>query len=242
MTRKLDSTEKSGSNWVNQDPNGKNLYRQYTKFLRHNILDAVNLGRAKKAKDGPMAWKGPIDLVDLSCPGLQIRIEATKSVWYYKDNRAVNRDGEKKGVMAVIRDVRSGDWDGEVYETIKLWASEARIMVGKKIDRDTIKKFLADKGRGGPVEREHDPEKDGWTWEIARDKWLADISETKSPNTIDDYKKVLTNEVFDDWVKSKKLLKQITHQDVATMLGGQHVGNHRGPNFSAQLFHGSRMD
>lgn len=145
------------------------------------------------------------DLYDDSCPGLLIRVAAQSAAWYVRA-----RVGKKQHMWRTKTLQRTDD-----PATIREWATEARLMAGRGCRAEDIALWLKEKGLGGKIERHFDPEKDGWEWETAREKFLAFVQAEKAPATYKDYRKTLRGKDLERWCG--KLVKSITKADVQAL-------------------------
>lgn len=135
------------------------------------------------------------DVYDDSCDGLLIRVTAKSAAWYVRGRLG----GKQK--MWKIADLKRDD-DPPVMRTR---ARSARDIAKRGIDP---KGWLLEQVVGGPVVRHFDPDKDGWTWEEAREAFLVKVERENKPATFSDYRKTLNS--ADLRPLNGKLVKHIT--------------------------------
>jgi integrase len=118
---------------------------------------------------------------------------------------------------------RQSTWrigDGMVLDvgTARDRARDAAKLIQRGIDpRD----WLRDQENGGPVERHFDPARDGWTWEEAREKYLAHVKENLAPATHKDYRIALHSKDLEPL--KKKLVRHIGPEDAKRIRNTVHA-------------------
>lgn len=148
-----------------------------------------------------LAWVGKreIEIADTRVPGLSIRVRRESAVWSLR-----GRLGPKQTTWR-IADVASMTAPSKARER----ATEARSLLARGVDPAD---WLREQEHGGAVERTFDPEKDGWTWEEAREKFLAFIKKHRAEATHRDYKYTLHGADLKSW--DGKLVRSIGKNDV----------------------------
>lgn len=144
------------------------------------------------------------ELADGSETGLSLRVRARSAAWWLR-----GRLGPKQTYWR-IADLRPDDDPKEIRRR----AAEAKLMLARGVDP---KDWLGEQERGGPVERHFDEARDGWTWQVARDKYLDHIKASRAPATHADYRRTLCSGDFEPWVRADRLVKAITKQDVQSL-------------------------
>ncbi len=120
----------------------------------------------------------PYELGDEKCPGLSIRVRARSATWALR-----GRLGQKQTTWT-IAPVQPGDDPAEIRDR----AGEARRMLKRGIDPA---EWLKEQALGGGVVRHFDPERDGWTWEQARERFLDFVKAERAKATYADYQRTL---------------------------------------------------
>lgn len=161
-----------------------------------------NITRHDVASAASACGRRQYDLYDDSCDGLLIRVAAKSVGWYVRGRLGPTQKFWK------IKDLDRGDDPKEM----RTRATEARNLAKRGIDP---KQRLTEQALGGQIERHHDPEKDGWDWETARDRYLTVVKQEKAPATYADYRKTLNGKDLAVW--SGRLVKNLTKQDVQAL-------------------------
>lgn len=144
----------------------------------------------------------PYEIGDDKCSGLSLRVRARSASWALR-----GRFGGKQSTWTVAP-VRPGDDPAEMRER----AHEAKSLLKRGIDP---KAWLQETSLGGQIERHFDEERDGWTWERARDAFLTFVEAERSKATFNDYRKTLNAGDLDRL--HGRLVKSITKRDVASI-------------------------
>lgn len=142
------------------------------------------------------------EIGDEKCSGLSIRVRAKSATWTLR-----GRLGQKQSTWAIAT-VRQDDDPAAIRER----AFEAKALLKRGIDP---KERLQEQALGGAIVRHFDESLDGWTWEQARDKFLAFVQAEKAKATYDDYRKTLCGKDLEPW--NGRLVKAITKKDVAAL-------------------------
>ena len=136
-------------------------------------------------------------LSDTQSKGLALRVRKTSAVWCLR-----GRLGPKQTTWTIADAREMPDPD-----KARAAAGEAWNLIKRGVNPETRLKELR---HGGPVVRHFDPERDGWTWEQARDAYLEHVAKDKAPKTHQDYRTFLKGR---DLLPLEGLLvKQMTDQ------------------------------
>ena len=132
-------------------------------------LTRVKITDGRVAKALADIGKTERTLSDLLAQGLSLRVRAKTAIWCFK-----GRIGPKQ----VTR--RIGDARVMNVEKAREAALEAWKLVRRGVDpEDRLRELELD----GQVVRHFDPTRDGWTWEQGRQAYLAEVQQTKAPDT-----------------------------------------------------------
>ena len=143
--------------------------------------------------------KGEMTYSDTQSKGLALRVRTSSAIWCLRA-----RLGPKQSTWRIAE--ATGDWLEP--NTAREAASEAWKLIKRGKDpKDRLREIEF----GGPVERHFDG-RDGWTFEHAREQYLAHVLRDKAPATHRDYRSNLNSP---DLAPLKDLLvSQITPQHV----------------------------
>jgi integrase len=157
---------------------------------------------------------GTIEWHDDSCPGLLIKIGRKSATWYLRGRCA------KKQCFIKLKDLAADDQP----DNMRKLATETKLKLTKFGDVEKVKNWLTVEVLGGEIERHGDPALDGWTWQHARDEYLAHIKIARREATHDDYNKTLKGQDFGQngmkW--DNRLVKSLSDDDVIRLLNHIH--------------------